>query len=100
MAGQFAHQLATVLGVSVIRLVVAEVGVDRLEWPERVGGVHADGDRALSILTMCGVIDEGVQERSDHQRVFQVVAFLQDAASALLPSPRARYHTFHSSHAM
>src|ERR1022692_2396391 len=47
--GQFLDQLVAVRKIGVVRFVVAEIGVDRLERALLRGGVHVDFDRALSL---------------------------------------------------
>src|SRR5258708_4261589 len=42
--GQFAYEFASVRGVGVVRFVVSEIAVDRLERTSRFPGVDANGD--------------------------------------------------------
>ena len=55
--------------------------------------------RHVSDLDNVSVVHEGVQESGDYQRVFQVIALLQNAPPRSF-DPLARYQTFHSSKAM
>ena len=45
--GKFTYQLLTILRVRVVRFVITEKSVDRLEWANRLGGIDPNDDGFL-----------------------------------------------------